>query len=247
MGLVVSRAGRSLAWIPHYLGPGLKLWLRGDMGITLGVGSNVITWADQSGNGNDYSQPSAAVQPTYLASSPDFSGHPAVVCSRVPARRLDRLSAFDLNGGNYSFAFVYKGTDLTTDYQMLLVWEQNTPVFVEHTTDVDNTAGMRVSGSPHIEFAIGSQVGVAQSLLYRLDLSPEQILLYRSGVQVGSTIALPPGTNATALRVPSSLGGYNFPSWGTSVSIAEVIVYEGIMSLTQRSRFFGYTLARYGV
>lgn len=47
---------------------GLVLWLRADMGTTLN-GSNVAAWADQSGNGNDFSQATDARRPTLTTGS----------------------------------------------------------------------------------------------------------------------------------------------------------------------------------
>lgn len=47
--------------------PNLSLWLRSDLGITLN-GSNVSSWADQSGNGRDFTQGTAAAQPAYVSS-----------------------------------------------------------------------------------------------------------------------------------------------------------------------------------
>jgi hypothetical protein len=41
----------------------LKVWLKGDSGITL-VGGEVDVWADQSGNGNNVSAPAAIRRPT---------------------------------------------------------------------------------------------------------------------------------------------------------------------------------------
>jgi hypothetical protein len=57
---------------------GLIVWLRSDMGITLN-GSDVSSWADQSGNGNDVAQAVAANQPAYVEPTPglpylDFDG-----------------------------------------------------------------------------------------------------------------------------------------------------------------------------
>jgi hypothetical protein len=55
--------------------PNPVLWLRADMGITLN-GSNVSTWADQSGNGNNAVQAVPGNQPAYSAAG--FNGHPCV-------------------------------------------------------------------------------------------------------------------------------------------------------------------------
>ena len=52
---------------------GLQLWAKNKTGVTTGA---TLTWADQSGNGNDFTQAIANAQPTYNASDGgfDFSG-----------------------------------------------------------------------------------------------------------------------------------------------------------------------------
>src|SRR5205085_2032632 len=42
---------------------GLAVWLKADAGVTTGAGSAVTKWADQSGNGNDATQPDATLAP----------------------------------------------------------------------------------------------------------------------------------------------------------------------------------------
>lgn len=66
------------------------LWLRADLGITLNVG-NVSAWADQSGNGLDVSQGTAASQPLYVASWKN--GKPAITFDGVDDI-LRRATAF---------------------------------------------------------------------------------------------------------------------------------------------------------
>jgi len=55
---------------------GLVIWLRSDLGITIGTG--VSTWADQSGNGNDVTQATGSKQPAYTASSAVFNNKPCL-------------------------------------------------------------------------------------------------------------------------------------------------------------------------
>ena len=52
---------------------GLQLWAKNKTGVTTGA---TLTWADQSGNGNDFTQAIANAQPTYNAGDGgfDFSG-----------------------------------------------------------------------------------------------------------------------------------------------------------------------------
>jgi hypothetical protein len=46
----------------------LKAWFKADAGVTVS-GSNVTAWADQSGQGNDVSQPGGTDQPQFVASA----------------------------------------------------------------------------------------------------------------------------------------------------------------------------------
>lgn len=52
----------SAAWSPIALSP--LLWLRADLGITLRDDAYVTAWADQSGNGHDFTQATEDDQPT---------------------------------------------------------------------------------------------------------------------------------------------------------------------------------------
>lgn len=59
--------------------PDLEVWLRADAGISEGDGVAITTWADQSGNGNDYTGTAgSASAPTYVANSANFNSQPAV-------------------------------------------------------------------------------------------------------------------------------------------------------------------------
>lgn len=55
---------------------GLKLWLAADTGVTLDGSGGVSTWSDQSGNGNDATQATAANRPTVTANA--LNGKPVV-------------------------------------------------------------------------------------------------------------------------------------------------------------------------
>jgi hypothetical protein len=66
----------SRPWTPARI-PGLVAWYRGDRGITLNIdGGHVVTWADQSGHGNDLTQATAIKQPSYITGA--VNGHPAL-------------------------------------------------------------------------------------------------------------------------------------------------------------------------
>lgn len=56
--------------------PGCLLWLRADLGVTIGTG--VATWADQSGNGHNATQATGSKQPIRNATDADFAGLPSL-------------------------------------------------------------------------------------------------------------------------------------------------------------------------
>jgi hypothetical protein len=58
--VVVPVTVQSGAWIPTS-SAGLEQWIKGDAGITIGTG--VSAWADQSGKGRGYAQPTGSKQP----------------------------------------------------------------------------------------------------------------------------------------------------------------------------------------
>lgn len=75
IGLMLRGArGGGGAFSPISLNP--ELWLRSDLGITIGTG--VSQWADQSGNGNHATQATSGAQPAYSASDAQMGGFPSV-------------------------------------------------------------------------------------------------------------------------------------------------------------------------
>jgi hypothetical protein len=53
-----------------------RLWVRADLGITIGTG--VSAWADQSGNGNSFTQGTGGSQPTLTAADATLNNLPSV-------------------------------------------------------------------------------------------------------------------------------------------------------------------------
>ena len=49
-----------------------------DLGITLGTGSSVSGWADQSASGYDLAEASGTLQPTRITGDSNFNGHDSV-------------------------------------------------------------------------------------------------------------------------------------------------------------------------
>lgn len=64
---VITGCGNVAAQTSLPVSLGLRLWLRSDLGTTVDDSGKVLTWADQSGNGNDFTQNIANARPTLSA------------------------------------------------------------------------------------------------------------------------------------------------------------------------------------
>lgn len=98
-------------WTPKML-PNLKLWLRADLGVTLN-GSNVSTWADQSGNGNNVTQGTANKQPLYVASDANIRNKPVLDFDGVRHQLQGDYGAALTGAKNWSLIVVYQADTLT--------------------------------------------------------------------------------------------------------------------------------------
>jgi len=86
---------------------GCVLWLRADLGVTLNT-TTVSAWADQSGNGNNFSQGTANKQPTFTASDAAINSQP-VLDFDGSNDVLDGSFAAGLTGAkNWSLICVFK-------------------------------------------------------------------------------------------------------------------------------------------
>ncbi len=101
-------------WAPTDLGAHLKLWLRGDLGITLTSGK-VSKWADQSGSGiGDWNQTNAAIRPQNAGGS--LGGKAAVTFVLASLQNLIGPSYSSLPAGH--FFFVLKAASSTEGGQL---------------------------------------------------------------------------------------------------------------------------------
>ncbi len=245
-------------WIWAQNGPGgvgntsgtsaLKLWLRADSGVTTN-GSNVTTWSDQSGNGNDASQGSTADQPTLVSSS--INGQPAVQFAN------DILSGTDiLVSDNAATCYtVVKPSSLSSGFN--IVWSKwadgspnafkfhfavhNAKVSLFTSPDGSTTSSETIGGSSLVTgnaYVLGSDVSTTAGTQH----------VYFNGV---SAVATTSGiTSLATLNQVYSVGG----KLGTNTSsnrfvgdIAEVVVYNTALNIAQRTLVANYLGAKYGI
>jgi len=98
-GLIPSASGPTLPNVP-----GLILWLKADAITGLTDGQTATSWADSSGNGNNYA--GSANKPVYKTNR--LNGYPSVFFTAASQQRLTRNP---INTGNaFSWFLVFKFT-----------------------------------------------------------------------------------------------------------------------------------------
>lgn len=230
---------------------GLVLWLRGDLGITLDGSSKVQNWADQSGNGNDASQSTAADRPANSGvfgsglcvsftgnpirlSLPNFmtSGAKTIVVVRaitsLPGSNI-KYSILDLfDGSSLSSRVLYCGTNANSNPNLALAAD-----FTSGGIDLVG-ANYTLDTAPHVDF-VDYNGGTNTSTG-----SYDEYLDGTSQVIAG------PATGAFAGAVSAAIGGSS-SSIAAKVDVAEIIVYNRQLTSTERNALSGYLQTQWGI
>jgi hypothetical protein len=229
---------------------GCVLWLRGDLGITLN-GSTVSAWADQSGNGNNATQATAAKQPgtstaingqacvnftgTTALQMANFvaSGAKTVICVRkISSPGGGYFDAITLNTGTLISNLIWSG--IGGGYKNLmfqgdatfgslgLIGVTQTLTTAAHVDYFDFNGGSSTATGSYNEYFDGA----------------------------AQTVSTSPGLGLTASDL-SAIGGRIVAagtiSQGVVGDLGEVIVYNSVVSATNRNNLAAYLQTRWGV
>lgn len=211
---------------------GLEAWFRSDRGITLN-GSDVSTWADQSGNGNDLSQGSDSKQPLFNAIDSNFNGRPSLTFDGIDdfLRSADFASG-DLAQPNTIFA-VYKFADNTGTqvlYDGLLTTERQSIV------------------------TVGTQAiihGGADQNIHTEDTDPHILLSLYNGAssntwQDGANTT-PGGSVGTEPMGGLTLGALFNDTVPAACEVVEFLIYDGSLTDTEKNLVANYLADKYGI
>jgi hypothetical protein len=215
----------------------LKLRLRADRGVT--VSSSLVSeWDDISSNGNNATQSTGANQPAFIAGA----------MNNMPAMRFDGSSSYlslptstSLGIQSHAYEMFIVARTSSSDIQFLM--GGNTMEQFEYhlngavgarfiptsSTYLDvGTVGAYTDGKPHIFAARASATGGA----VRVD-----------GVDGGTTTATITSSSANQLQLGTRADGtYRFNG-----DIAEVLIYDTVLTSAQRDSVEKYLADRYGI
>jgi hypothetical protein len=233
IGVGVCFGGNVALWTPLSMS-GVVLWLRSDMGITL-AGTKVSGWADQSGNGHDVAQATDGNRPEYNTAGPipslDFVGaHPDYL----------EITHGYRTGKAYTMALIAT-MGSANGYQMLVEeWDNAAGLIVssgipgkweqEHSSVAEFTATTNVTTAKHAVLA--SHAGGASTVAR----------VMADGTAYTGVIAAH-ANDPTGVSVGARHGG----SWGSTMSLFEVMVLNRQMTAPEETMWKAYTMRRHGV
>lgn len=230
---------------------GLKLWLKADTGVTLS-GPSVTAWADQSGLGNNYAQATGGKQPTVTSSA--INGLPAVT---FDGATQFLTSSFQIGGaktvvivrklvstpGAATFGEAYTLKDASNNFSEALFMNSGgyQPYSLLHnftgTTAVGDATALDTAWHVGIDTYNNGTNTLPASYTLTLD-SASQTVAASSAFGRASTDLPSLGARATSANAGSAFA---------AIQIAEVLVYDHVLSGSDMTAVESYLFGRYGI
>jgi hypothetical protein len=102
--------------------PGLLYHLVASQGVTQSGGA-VSIWADQSGNGNNFTQSNALQQPTFIANSAAFNNQPVIQFNGIASYTAESRLVLNTDVGTAQTVFIVES--ITSNNGLDGIWGQN--------------------------------------------------------------------------------------------------------------------------
>jgi hypothetical protein len=235
---------------------GLVLWTRADLGITLS-GANVTRWADQSGLGNDFISTGLSVFPTVTAGS--IGGQPALTFAGT-ASLLNTVTFLTANSPRTIIVVAKPSGSSSTQFGGMIL---ETGVIGQTFYDVSLDARSSIFGAGNLSvwdnataaltLPVANVPGVSLStpVIYGQTYNGLQTApptLFINGHIVPPSGATPTPKNETGGIRVSALGNQARASLTSPFGdIAEVLIFNVVLSQLQLARIQQYLSFRYGI
>jgi hypothetical protein len=223
-------------------GSSVELWLRADLGVTIGTG--VSAWADQSGKGRHCTQATGSRQPTVVSSWKN--GKPALDFDPAALQVLANASGAILaNGAAYSL-FVVGAKDQDPDAVAYNDQLFRVVATAFHKHQVMFTGGVKyVAGSNAVDVSLTGAFGCGVNPFYASWVEPGNTDATVVAFRMNGTAK----TTATQLNDLSAVTGYQVGGISAAYldgKVAEVVLVSGVASAAQVAAMGAYHVAFWG-
>jgi len=226
---------------------GLAFWVRADTGVTTNASGNVTEWADQSGRAN-HAVAADAAAPQFVASEAELNSHPTLrfngtsqlmtVANRILTNGIEGCTVIAMSKATKIEDSTIVGIRTGGGNALLQLDTDNTgkPRFI-----VRNSAGTTAN-------AVGPQArtniwGMYAGRLHKGSGTVWTNRLYFSSPVSEAVATADFGANTDLTSGDQYIGGLSFAFW--QGDIAEVMVYERVLSEAELAGVLEYLTARY--
>jgi hypothetical protein len=242
------------AWVPTS-SANLELWLKGDAGITIGTG--VSQWADQSGNGRNFTQGTGTKQPL---NSNTLNGLPVVTFQRANSQYLQQSAGVNMPSGACTVFVVYKLRSTPAGGALWNLYHFISDSRIEEAIAFGNGNGF---GNFNFLGESGPGTTLLRTIPDAWDTNAHQLSMTFAGKYQANNASFGVRLGETT-KVVSANGGGNYAVSGQSISsigafrndlevqfmdgdIAEILHYSRVLSAGEIASAEAYLTARWGV
>jgi hypothetical protein len=236
---------------------GPLLWLKADVGITYNVSNKVSQWNDQSGNGH-HASAAAALQPTYIINT--LNGKPVLNFDGTDGMLTNNI---DMTGTNKADVFVIFQDDLS-EAQLVSVFDTrgnlSPDIGITLQSNVTSIScqgcasdhGIAAGLRGNVQYSYTSTVGQATAKCFKMvenrcdmGLTTLESTMYINGVYIPRTAGNKDFNNTGNFGNTFSTIGYVFNAYHLKGSIAEIIMYNRVLTATERTTVENYLTSKY--
>jgi hypothetical protein len=230
----LTNAGNS-AFSPSHIA-GLTVWLDSAKGVTV-TGSNVTTWADQSGHGNNATA-TGTTGPTLLASDPRYNGLPTLQFNASEVMFITNCGVTNAPCTIFTNCLFNSLQKIATTPNIPFC-DQQQQTYLDY--NINGMQGITGASTPYM--LCGTNNAGENRSVCIVSNGTSSTTYYGDPVQ-----SVAGGAAQTTFGPGMYIGGYNAtPTYGLNGSMAEFIVYNRVLSPTEVTQVMTYLNSRYSM
>lgn len=236
--------GKGITFTPSAVA-GLHLWLKADS-LVLADGAAVASWPDSSTNAYAFSQATGSKQPSYVAVGPN--SRPAVSFGSDDLIRSTTAAA-NFTGADHAISFFMVGQTDATDFATAFTFgNQATTAYIAYEIGGSNAWRMTISDdAAAAKQPTGGTIGATFKVMAAIT-SGTAVNYYSNGALAGSANQdVNVGTITLDQVGVGCLHRTTLEQQFWNGDIAEILVYNEVVSAANRGLITGYLGNKYGI